>query len=213
MSFTGKAFSKFVNGKVNPLGQIYTEAYNNLIRQMNDFAATPWSRDRATAMLAQVDAQIGKLDTYTQAWIKTHVPDTYLTLGAGAKKDIKKLGVIVPEKFGQIHADAIAATAQDATLAFGRTMIGIRKSAEAVATSAQKATTTELLKLGNQEGIRNAIGAGQITGESADVIAGKVQTLIENQGITAAATGSSTRTRKWSRGKCSRTPGAMRSGM
>jgi len=181
----GIAFNRFVNGRVNPLAQVYTSAYNQLIRQMNDFAATPWSRDRATAMLAQVDQVIAGLDATTQKWIKQHVPDTYFALGASAKENLRALKLIVPEQFGQIHQEAVSAMMQDATLKFGQTMTGIKRSAQAVATVAQKTTTEEILKLTGQQDIRNLIGVGQLTGASAEEIAKQVKANIEEQGITA----------------------------
>lgn len=169
----GLGFSKFINGKSNALAGIYARAYNQLVRDMQDGAATMWQRDRATAMLARVDAVVKSLDAETQRFIQKEVPATYFATGQAAKEQARKLGLTIPSAFGQIHTQAIAAAADDAMLKFGHTMVGIKRSAE------------EYVKLAQQRAIREQIAAGQIRGAAAEELAKEVKGMIEDQGITA----------------------------
>lgn len=173
MNLGGLGLSRFVNGKAQPLAGIYTRAYNQLVREMNDNAATMWKRDRATVMLARVDSIIRSLDEETKKFIQKEIPATYFATGQAAKQQARKLGLTIPEAFGQIHTQAIAAMADDAVLKFGHTMTGIKRSAE------------EYVRLAQQRAIREQIAAGQITGASAEKLAKEVKGMIEDQGITA----------------------------
>lgn len=173
MNLSGLGLSRFVNGKAQPLAGIYARAYNQLVREMQDNAATMWQRDRATAMLARVDAIVKSLDAETQKFIEKEVPATYFATGKAAKQQARKLGLTIPEAFGQIHTQAVAAIADDAMLKFGHTMVGIKRSAE------------EYVKLAQQRAIREQIAAGQIQGKAAEELAKEVKGMIDDQGITA----------------------------
>lgn len=171
--FTGNAFAQFVNGKSNVLGSIYTRAYNDLIREMNDFSNTSFARDRATAMLARVDALVTQLDNETKAFVTKEVPAVYFTTAKDIKKDIKKLNIAVPEAFSQIHYQATGAMATDAMAKFGHTMIGIKRSAE------------DVVKFASQKATREIIAAGQLQGRAALDLAKEVKAKIAEDGITA----------------------------
>lgn len=170
---SGLGFSQFVNGKSKALGGIYTQAYNALIREMNDFGSTPWQRDRATAMLVRVDAITKALDAETRKYIEKEVPAVYFTTANAMKGEIRKLNITVPPAFGTIHTQAIEASASDAMAKFGHTMIGIKRSAE------------DVVKFSQQKATREIIGAGQLRGEAAKTIAKEVQAKISEDGITA----------------------------
>lgn len=169
----GTGFSRFIGGKASPLAGIYARAYNQLVREMQDNAATMWQRDRATAMLARVDAVVKSLDAETQKFIQREVPSTYFATGQAAKQQARKLGLTIPDAFGQIHTAAVNAIADDAVLKFGHTMVGIKRSAE------------QYVKLAQQRAIREQIAAGQIRGAAAEQLAREVKGMIEDQGITA----------------------------
>lgn len=171
----GAAFSRFVGGKANVLGAIYTKAYSDLIRDMNDFAKTPFQRDRAMAMLRQVDATVAKLDAETRKFITKELPDTYFTTAKLTQQDIKKLGVNVGDigKFSQVHYQATQAMSDDAMLKFGHTMTGIKRSAE------------QTVQFAQQKAVREIIGAGQLQGRAAVELAKEVKAKIAEDGITA----------------------------
>lgn len=171
--FAGLGFSQLINGKSKALGQIYAKAYGDLIKEMNDFAATPYQRDRATAMLARVDNVVQNLDAHTKTFVQKEVPATYFLTATEVKKDIKNLNIRVPDQFSQIHYQATEAMANDAMLKFGHTMTGVKRSAEDVARFSQ------------QKAVREIIGAGQLKGEAADALRKEVQAKIEEDGITA----------------------------
>lgn len=173
MTLRGLGFSQFINGKSRALGGIYTQAYNALIREMNDFSSTPWQRDRATMMLLRVDAIVKTLDAETRQYIETNVPNVYYTTATLTKADLRRLGADIPAQFGQIHTQAIEAAAGDAMLKFGHTMVGIKRSAESVVQFAQQKATREI------------IAAGQLKGEAAKTIAKEVKAKIQEDGITA----------------------------
>lgn len=170
--FTGLGFSQLINGKSRALGGIYTRAYNDLIRDMNDFAKTPFARERAAAMLARVDDTVRRLDAQTRAFVQKEVPATYFATANAVKGDIKKLKIRVPEAFSQIHFEAANAIAEDAMLKFGHTMTGIKRSAE------------EVVKFSQQKSIREIIGAGQLEGAAAKEISKQVQAKIAEDRIT-----------------------------
>lgn len=169
----GNSFSRFVNKKSNALAGIYSRAYNQLVRDMQDNAATMWQRDRATAMLARVDAVVKSLDAETQKFIKQEVPATYFATGQATKAQARKLGLTIPDAFGQIHTAAVTAISDDAVLKFGHTMVGIKRSAE------------EFVKLAQQRAIREQIASGAIRGAASEQLAKEVKGMIEDQGITA----------------------------
>ncbi len=171
--FSGIGFSSLINGKSKALGGIYTRAYNDLIREMNDFGKTPFARERATAMLARVDDAVRRLDTQTKSFVQKEVPAVYFIAATDVKKDIRKLNMRVPEVFSQVHFQATEAAASDAMLKFGHTMTGIKRSAE------------EVVKFASQKATREIIAAGQLRGAAAKELSKEVQGFIDEQGITA----------------------------
>lgn len=172
---TGNGFSALVNGKSRVLGGIYTRAYNDLIRDMNDFGKTPFARDRAQLLLRQVDDVTKKLDAETRSFINKQVPETYFTTAKDVKTDIRKLKIDVGqlEGFATIHYQATDAMASDAMLKFGHTMTGVKRSAE------------EFVKFAQQKSVREIIGAGQLQGRAAAELAKEVSAKIAEDGITA----------------------------
>lgn len=172
-SLRGTGFSQFINGKSKALGGIYTQAYNALIREMNDFSSSSWQRDRATMMLTRVDAIVRTLDNETRQYIEKNVPDVYFTTATLTKDDLRRLGEKIPAQFGTIHFQAIDAAASDAMIKFGHTMVGIKRSAEGVVQFAQQKATREI------------IAAGQLRGEAAATLAKEVKAKIAEDGITA----------------------------
>jgi hypothetical protein len=169
----GAGLSKYVGAKANVLGAIYTRAYAQLIREMNDFARTPADRARAQFMLARVNAITATLSEESRKFIEKEIPAVYFTTAAATKDDVAKYGIAVAREFSQVHFQAVQASAADAMLKFGHTMTGIKRSAE------------EVVQFASQKAIREIAAAGQVTGAAAADIAKEVEAKIREDGITA----------------------------
>ncbi len=172
-SLKGTGFSKFIADKSVVLGGIYTRAYNAIIREMNDFSATAFQRDRATMMLAKVNSIVQTLDNQTRTYIESSVPEVYFATAKDTKKDIQKMGIGVDMTFATIHYQAVEVASRDAMLKFGHTMVGIKRSAE------------DVVKFAQQKATREIIASGQLQGETAITIAKEVKAKIQEDGITA----------------------------
>ncbi len=171
----GIGFSRMVAKKADVLGAVYTRAYNDLIREMNDFSRTPFQRERAQQMLFRVNSVVTGLDAETKKFITKEVPDVYFTTANIVKNDIRKLdkAISVPVSFSQVHYQATEAIASDAFLKFGHTMTGIKRSAE------------EVVKFAQQKATREIIAAGQLQGRAALELSKEVKAKIQEDGITA----------------------------
>lgn len=166
-----------IDAAAAPLAGIYGQAYQQLLGMLQSNASTMWRKERAEVMLKRVNEAVAKLDAATKKELEIAVPRIYKSFGYASIEDLHIGGEIkdkdFPLQLGQPHLEAAQAMANEAYLKFGHTMQGMQRSAE------------EYINLAQQDAIRARIGAGTLTGETAEAIAKDVKENINQQGITA----------------------------
>lgn len=155
------------------LTKTYEQAYKDIYGTIA--GATKFNQARRKQILGNIEAILTDLGSNTKEFIDKNIPIYYKQ---GADTAVKQLTAIkapvdIKTGFNKIHKDAIAALVDDTAKAFGESISGVNRSAQALMSQATKQMLTQQL------------ATGQISGEATKTIQKTLIGTLQQQGLDA----------------------------
>lgn len=159
--------------KVAKLTKIFKQAYIDIVHEIT--TATDWGVQNRKQILAQVEKILEDLGVDVQAFTEQEITEAYKTGADEAVAQLKNIGADIPVAtgFNRVHEQAIAALVDETAKAFGESMSGVYRSAQA------------FLGKATREAITQKIATGIIGGNALKEVRDAIKAQIQAQGLDA----------------------------
>lgn len=158
---------------IGRLTQTFKTAYSDIVGEIE--TATDWGVQNRKQILAQIDAILEELGQDVQKFTEQEITKAYETGAGEAVDQLNNIGadVSVATGFNRVHQQAIAALVDETAKAFGESMTGVLRSAEAI------------LGRATREAITQKIATGIIGGAALKQVKNAIKGTIREQGLDA----------------------------
>lgn len=151
----------------------FKQAYKDIVGEIS--TATDFGIANRKAILKQIENVLTDLGENVQEFIATELPAYYKSGADDAITQLNNVGapVKVAEGFNRVHKEAIFALVDDTATAFGDSLTGVKRSAEAILGRAVREQVTQ------------KIATGIISGQALDEVRKNIKGALAEQGLTA----------------------------
>lgn len=156
---------------IERLTKLYKEAYAQIVGEID--GATSFGVANRKAILQQIQEILTQFNSDVTGLINTTISGSYESGAMQAVKQLETVGgeLTVSTGFNRIHKEAIAALVDDTARAFGESIQGVNRSAQA------------LLSKGVKEQITQQLAVGKIGGSAMRQIKNSVVGTLKSEGL------------------------------
>jgi hypothetical protein len=156
---------------IEKLRKIYQKSYKQIVDEM--LTATDWGVANRKRILSQIDDILVGMGDDVSKFIGSEFPDLYKEGAKDAVDQLENIGapINVGTRFNRIHQEAIQALVDETGAAFGETITGIKRSAQA------------LLGRATREAITQKMATGMISGKALDEVRKQIKGVLQERGL------------------------------